>query len=64
MAVEDPAMFIFQMKPETGLLFPTNTSEYIQSLFQSPRGVGVQTCVVTGLQGTSLTSGGLSLHLP
>ena len=57
-------MFIFQMKPETGLLFPTNTSEYIQSLFQSPRGVGVQTCVVTGLQGTSLTSGGLSLHLP
>lgn len=40
------------MKPETVLLFPTNTSDYFQSLLQTPGGVQVRTCVVTGLQGT------------
>lgn len=56
-------MFTPQMKPETVLLFPTNTSEYFPSLFQTPRGVRVQIGVVTGLQGTCLTPAGLSLHM-
>lgn len=58
-------MFIPQMKPETAFLLPTNTSEYFQSPFQTPRGAWVQTCVVTGLQGNDPggKAGGLGLHL-